>query len=122
LNSINDIQIELIHLSGDSLVREHFQNIISILTNNSASMKKVLFSMEFLIPLDDDSLNSKYDTFDSNLKNNSNNDNNNKMVRVIFDPDSQVAGVENSWYLWDVPLMHHLSSGNFDSALIVKAK
>ena len=85
-------------------------------------MRKVLFSMEFLIPLDDN-LKPKYEPFDSNLKNNNVNDNNNnKMVRVVFDPDNQIAGVENSWYLWDVPLMHHLSSGDFDSAPIVKAK
>ena len=94
-------------------MREHFQNIIALLTNDGGAMQKVLLTMEFHIPLSQEALKSVSSSKIGGLGEASS-----SSVRLLFDPDAlENSGQHpgNSWYLWDVPLMQHLSSGNFES-------
>jgi hypothetical protein len=92
-------------MSGDSLAREHFQNLIGLLTNDGMLMRKVLLSMSFDIPLPVDSAA--------------------RSVKISFSPDGEVDNPyvdKNTWFLWDVPLMRYLSSGNFIAEAFLAAR
>ena len=93
--------ITTIHFAGDSLVKEHYLNIVSFLTNNGATMHKVLQNMNFILPL---------------------NSSPSKLLNIVFDPDDNLGVFENSWFLWNVQLMHVLSSSNEQIAPIFKYK
>ena len=84
-----DRNISQIHISGDSLTREHFQNVISLLTHDGGAMRKVLLTMSFLIHLSTGTV-----------------------LSIIFDPDDGMPRSNDTWHLWDVQLMHALSTGN----------
>ena len=84
---LNRQDISTVQISGDSLAREHFQNVMSLLSGSSgkiaprthlnfilnshcqlkATMRKVLLSMDFQVSLSTG-----------------------RQVRVLFDPDAQV--------------------------------
>ena len=93
--------ITTIHIAGDSLAKEHYLNIVSFLTNNGATMQKVLQYMQFLLPL-----TTKPST----------------SVNVVFDPDDNIGVFDNSWFIWNVQLMHALSSGNEHTGALFRYK
>ena len=93
--------ITTIHMAGDSLVKEHYLNIVSFLTYNGVTMKKVLQNMQFTLPLT---------TYPS------------MFVDIVFDSDDSMGVYNNSWFLWDVQLMHALSSGEERVGAVFKHK
>lgn len=84
--------ISTIAFVGDSLAREHFQNLVSLISINGHEMKKILKLMEFPFVLS-----------------------NGMKLRVLFSPDIiSIPDTSNSWLLWNLHLMRLLTEGDFD--------
>eukprot|EP00596_Hydrurales_sp_CCMP1899_P008368 CAMPEP_0119039240 /NCGR_PEP_ID=MMETSP1177-20130426/8642_1 /TAXON_ID=2985 /ORGANISM="Ochromonas sp, Strain CCMP1899" /LENGTH=627 /DNA_ID=CAMNT_0007002893 /DNA_START=377 /DNA_END=2260 /DNA_ORIENTATION=+ len=99
--------IDSIKILGDSLAREHFQNLVMMVSNSdNMVLPKLLTSGGFSLPMSKDfSLNISFDHFSAVLQ---------ELVLQKTDlnrSENKSHSAGKAWILWNVPVLHHLFEG-----------